>query len=102
MRAFFERQVRQFSHAVSRYFPQGCAISRPAGGYVLWIELPKAVDSITLYHAALKEGITISPGPIFSASGKFRNYVRLNCGITWSEEVDRAILKLGRLCEAQC
>jgi DNA-binding transcriptional MocR family regulator len=101
MRVVLEKQVRKFSHAVARYFPERTAVSRPAGGYVLWIEMPKHVDSIALYHAAVKEGISISPGPIFSASGKFRNYIRLNCGILWSEEVDRAILKLGRLCEAQ-
>jgi DNA-binding transcriptional MocR family regulator len=101
MRVVLDKHVRKFSHAVARYFPEGTAVSRPAGGYVLWIEMPKHVDSIALYHAAVKEGISISPGPIFSASGKFRNYIRMNCGILWSEEVDRAILKLGRLCEAQ-
>jgi DNA-binding transcriptional MocR family regulator len=99
MRSMFENQVRTFSHAVSKYFPEGTAVSRPAGGYVLWIELPKQVDSIALYHASAKEGISISPGPIFSASGKFRNYIRISCGMTWSDEIDRAILKLGRMCE---
>jgi DNA-binding transcriptional MocR family regulator len=101
MRVLFEQQVRTYRNAVSKYFPEGTAISRPMGGYVLWIELPKYVDSITLYHAAMKEGIGISPGPIFTATGKFRNYMRLNCGLKWSDEVDRAILKLGKLCEAQ-
>ena len=101
VRMLFEQQVCVFSQAVSKYFPEGTCVSRPSGGYVLWIELPKRVDSIALYHAALKEGISISPGPVFSASGKFRNYIRLNCGIRWSDEVDRAILKIGRLCEAQ-
>ena len=101
VRLLFEQQVNTFSQAVSKYFPAGTCVSRPSGGYVLWIELPKRVDSIALYHAALNEDISISPGPVFSASGKFRNYIRLNCGISWSDEVDRAILKVGRLCEAQ-
>ena len=101
VRLLFEQQVSTFSQAVSKYFPAGTCVSRPSGGYVLWIELPKRVDSIALYHAALNEDISISPGPVFSASGKFRNYIRLNCGIPWSDEVDRAILKIGRLCEAQ-
>ena len=38
-------------------------MSRPTGGYVLWVELPKQIDSTALYHRALKEGISISPGP---------------------------------------
>jgi len=99
IRQFFETQVATFSQAISKYFPEGTKLSRPAGGYVLWIELPRQVDSVELYHAAMKEGISISPGPIFSASGKFRNYIRLNCGLKWSGEIDRAVLKLGRLCE---
>jgi DNA-binding transcriptional MocR family regulator len=101
MRACFEHQIRTYRHAISKYFPEGTAISRPMGGYVLWVEMPKKVDSVALYHAAMKEGISISPGPIFSASGKYRNYMRLNCGLKWSDEIDRALLKLGRLCEAQ-
>jgi DNA-binding transcriptional MocR family regulator len=99
MRITCEQQVRAFSQAVSKYFPEATRVSRPEGGYVLWIELPREVDSVALFRAALQEGISISPGPMFSASGKFRNCIRLNCGLNWSDEVDRAILKLGRLCD---
>jgi DNA-binding transcriptional MocR family regulator len=101
LRIAFEQQVQMVSQAVTKYFPAGTCVSRPAGGYVLWVELPKNTDSVSVYRAALAEGISISPGPIFSPSGKFRNYIRLNCGRTWSEELDRAVLKLGRLCEAR-
>ncbi len=99
MRQTFEQQVLKYSHAVSKYFPDGTTISRPAGGYVLWIELPKRMDTVALYHLAIKEGISISPGPLFSASGRFRNCFRMNCGVRWSDDVDRAILRIGRLCD---
>ena len=101
VRIAFEQQVHMVSQAVAKYFPEGTCMSRPSGGYVLWIELPKNTDSVAVYRAALEEGISISPGPIFSPSGKFRNYIRLNCGRTWSDELDRALLKLGRLCESR-
>src|SRR5438105_619901 len=100
MRIICEQQVRAISRAVSKYFPEATRVSRPEGGHVLWIELPEGIDSVALFRAALQEGISISPGPIFSASGKFRNCIRLNCGLKWSDEVDRAILRLGRLCES--
>src|SRR5436305_6695241 len=93
MRGMFEDQVRSVSHAVSKYFPEGTRVSRPEGGYVLWIDLPRGTDSVALFRAAIKEGVSISPGPIFSASGKFKNCIRLNCGLKWSDELDRAILK---------
>jgi DNA-binding transcriptional MocR family regulator len=39
------------------------------------------------------------PGTIFSATGRYKNYIRINCGHAWSETHDRALLTLGRLCE---
>src|SRR5206468_1850411 len=75
LRTAFEQQVHMVSQAVAKYFPEGTCMSRPSGGYVLWVELPKNADSVAVYRAALEEGISISPGPIFSPSGKFRNYI---------------------------
>ena len=99
MRIHFEQQVRQMSQAISKYFPEGTCISRPQGGYVLWVELPKGIDSVALYRASMEERVSISPGPIFSARGKFRNCIRLNCGLKWTDEVDRAILTVGRIAQ---
>ena len=42
----------------------------------------------------------ILPGKIFSPSNRFRNHIRINCGHTWSETHERALLRLGRLCES--
>ena len=53
-------------------------MTRPQGGYVLWIELPRAVDSFTLDRKALHEKISIAPGPIFSAKQKYRNFIRVS------------------------
>ena len=53
---------------VSRFFPEGTRMSSPAGGYVLWIELPPKVDAMRLYQLALERGITIGPGHMFSTS----------------------------------
>jgi len=72
---------------------------RPAGGYVLWMQLPGGIDALKLYHAALAEHISILPGGIFSATGRYNNYIRINCGHRWSEAHDRALLTLGRLCD---
>jgi len=99
LRATLAGQMEAVRRAIARYFPGGTRISRPAGGYMLWIELPAQIDALALYRAALAEHISILPGTIFSASGRFRNCIRINCGHTWSEAHDRALLTLGRLCE---
>jgi DNA-binding transcriptional MocR family regulator len=99
LRTTFAGQVEVVRQAIAKYFPEGTRISRPAGGHMLWIELPPKTKALNLFRAALAEHITILPGTIFSATGRYQNYIRINCGHTWSERLDRALLTLGRLCE---
>ena len=63
--------------AIARYFPAQTRVSQPAGGYFLWLELPEQTDSLKLFQMALAQGISIAPGPIFSATQRFRNCIRL-------------------------
>jgi len=97
LRKALATQVQRVILAVSQYFPEGTRVTRPAGGFVLWVELPKRVDSIELYRKALEERISIAPGPIFSAKQKYQNFIRLSCGQLWSERLEQAIMTLGRL-----
>jgi DNA-binding transcriptional MocR family regulator len=82
---------------VTRFFPAGTRMSSPAGGYVLWIELPAKVDSMKLYQLALARGITIGPGYMFSVSDSYRNFIRLNYSMPWSPEIEQAIITVGKL-----
>ncbi len=99
LRAAFAGRVETVRQAIARYFPAGTRVSRPAGGLLLWIEMPPKTDALQLYQAALAEKIAILPGRIFSPSNRFRNHIRINCGQTWTEMHERALLQLGRLCE---
>jgi DNA-binding transcriptional MocR family regulator len=89
-------QVARISEAILRAFPEGTEISRPQGGFVVWVKLPKGLSSVDLYRKAVDAKINISPGVIFSASGRFENYIRISCG-SWSDAIARAISKLGGL-----
>jgi len=97
LRRILATQVQQMSNAVSRYFPAGTKVTRPQGGYVLWVELPRSVDSLDLHRRALAQKISIAPGPIFSAKQKYKNFIRLSCGLPWSEKVDNAVRILADL-----
>lgn len=57
----------------------------PAGGYMLWIELPSRVDGLKLHRAALLERISILPGVLFSATGWYKSCIRINCGRVWTK-----------------
>jgi DNA-binding transcriptional MocR family regulator len=101
MRAAFAAQTQQTASAVGEYFPEGTKVTRPAGGFVLWVELPHGVNSLELQERALAEKISISPGPMFSARQGYENYIRLSCGYPWSARIDQALRTLGRLVRQQ-
>jgi DNA-binding transcriptional MocR family regulator len=93
--------VRIISQAAAKYLPEGTRITRPDAGYLLWVEMPKKVDAVKLFRAALEHKITVVPGSIFSATGRFSNCLRISCGYRWSDAIDRALVTLGRLAEEQ-
>jgi DNA-binding transcriptional MocR family regulator len=99
LRLAFSGQVQAVSQAIAKHFPSGTRLTRPVGGYLLWVELPKRVSALTLFRRALAQNITILPGPLFSASGHFKSHIRVSCGYPWSHDLDRALLTLGMLCE---
>lgn len=82
---------------VQQYFPAGTKVSNPQGGAVLWIELNEQADCSDLFQQALRQGISIAPGTLFSPSQKFRNCFRLSFGVRWQPELELAIQRLGQL-----
>jgi len=97
VRRLYEQQAGMMRAAVARHFPRGTRTSHPAGGYVLWVELPEGADSMAIYHAALERGITVGPGTMFSATDRYRHFIRLNYSYPWSPEIEAALRTVGRL-----
>ena len=87
--------------AVERHFPEGTRLARPRGGYFLWLELPRQVDTLRLHQQALARGISTAPGPIFSAKREFGQYLRLNFGHPESSGQQQAVATLGQLIAEQ-
>ncbi len=90
MRRIYHSQMEKMRLAISNYFPPQTRITRPQGGQVLWLELPQNFDVMQLYESALEYRISIAPGIIFSPSKSYRNCLRLNFGLLWSEDSDLA------------
>lgn len=99
LRRVYTRQVAQARDAIGRYFPQGTRVSRPDGGFVLWVEMPESVDALALHEEALQKGISIAPGTIFSTGDRFGNCIRVNAAF-WSERIEQALETVGGLAEA--
>ncbi len=83
--------------AVARAFPEGTAISRPMGGFVLWVELPRRVSGTEVFAQARAAGINVAPGKMFSTTDKYQHCLRLNCANPWSDRIEGAIQRLGEI-----
>ena len=97
LRATLAGQQAQYIAAVASFFPEGTKVTRASGGYFAWIELPEGRDALSLHRHALNSGISIAPGPIFSASRGFGRCLRLNYGHPFDARVEGALRMLGAL-----
>jgi DNA-binding transcriptional MocR family regulator len=96
LRPELQCNAERMSAVVAQYFPRQTRTSKPVGGCVLWLELPKKVDSEILFELAIEAGISIAPGLIFSPCNRYRNFIRLSFGHPWSEQIEESIEWLGR------
>lgn len=102
MRQEFRKNLSVYQLAVQQHFPAGTQMSRPVGGFVLWVSLPGRVDAQELHVRALEHGLSIAPGLIFSNTEQFNHCIRLNCGIPWNAETEQAVMTLGVLATQLC
>lgn len=97
LRFTLENRQQAMQAAIARHFPATTKVSRPDGGFFLWLELPEQVDSLKLFSMALSQGISIAPGPIFSATRRFENCIRLNYGHAHTAQTEQALALLGKM-----
>jgi DNA-binding transcriptional MocR family regulator len=97
LRGALNLQLSEMDNAIRRWLPEGVRRTHPTGGYFLWLELPEAIDAMELHRLAIEQGVSLAPGPIFSATHAFEHYVRVNFGHPWSPKIDNAIRVLGEL-----
>lgn len=97
LRATLRGNRDQYIEALGRYCPAGTRVSRPGGGYFLWVELPGHADALALQRQAMHEGVSLAPGPMFSASRLFSHHVRINYGHPLTAQVEAALESVGRL-----
>jgi DNA-binding transcriptional MocR family regulator len=95
MRTQYQRNRDLILEWVSRYFPAGTRASRPQGSFMLWVELPEGFDTLKLNRVLVEQGVQVAVGSIFSASGKYRNCLRMNYGAKPTPQIEEAVRKVG-------
>ena len=83
--------------AISECFPRTCRVTHPAGGFVLWVEFPKGTDALKLYRLAMARGVSVAPGPMFSARYDYASCLRLNFGYASVQQIQEGVRTIAQL-----
>ena len=96
------RQVEQYRQFMTQAF-EGVEIriNQPQGGYALWLQMPKQIDSLKMYRYAQQRSINIVPGLVFGEDLRYNNCIRLNAGHELSEDIKQAIQVLANWVKTQ-
>ncbi|KEA63219.1 Transcriptional regulator, GntR family domain [Marinobacterium lacunae] len=95
VRAQYQRYRDQMVSWLEEHFPPGIRISYPQGGYLLWVEFAREVDCVELNRELSDRQFRIAPGVLFSATGKYRNCMRLNFVNGVDAQTEEALCVLG-------
>lgn len=95
VRLLYKQGRDHLINCIEQYFPEDTRISFPQGGYILWVELNKRYDAVTLASDCKAGNVSIAPGTLFSGTGKYRNCMRLNFSEKTEIEREQGIQQLG-------
>ena len=95
MRQIYQRNMEIYTCWLREFFPCGICVTRPKGGFMLWVELPEQVDMVCVAKQLCRLKIQVAPGSLFSASGKYRNCLRINCALPPIEKHKEVMVQLG-------
>lgn len=90
-------QMDSLMASVEGHFSSCYSMTKPDGGYSLWIQLPDNIDATRLYQRAKEEGINVTPGEVFSSRALYRSCIRLNAGNPWSPRLEDAVSRLSQM-----
>ena len=90
-------RMEQGIDLIGEYFPPGCKVVKPSGGFMCWVEGPPGFDSIAACRDALARGVGLPPGPLFSVREAFRNCIGLNLSFPWTADAKARLKAIGEL-----
>jgi DNA-binding transcriptional MocR family regulator len=87
----------RYIQSITEHLPEDTRLTRPHGGFALWLELGKNINTYQVHKKALKQNVGIAPGQIFSLRSNYQNCFRIGFGEPWSKEVENGMRKIGKL-----
>jgi DNA-binding transcriptional MocR family regulator len=83
---------------IEECFPASAKVWKPAGGFLLWVELPSDVQIKKVYRSALAQNVAFCHGAAFFTSEEQQfPAMRLNCSRPSEEQLVKGLRILGKI-----
>jgi 2-aminoadipate transaminase len=88
--------------SLNERFGTAAEFTEPKGGIFLWVKLPDNVDTLKLYQAAFKAGVSINPGPEWCTDKAYStSRMRLCFASPSHEEIREGVAVLADVCRRE-
>jgi DNA-binding transcriptional MocR family regulator len=101
LRGIYGARMEALRVLLERELPEQVSVSKPGGGYFLWLELPSYIDTEQLLESAQARGIGFVPGTRFSGPGRQKQKLRLSISHYPQEKLLEAGTLLAELIRAE-
>ena len=95
MRSRLKNRLALAHRTILNRFPVGTRVERPAGGYVLWAELPPGVSGRALAAAARENGVLVSAGADFQPDQADVSAIRISVARGSASDLEKALEIVG-------
>ncbi|RTZ16665.1 PLP-dependent aminotransferase family protein [Vibrio aquaticus] len=96
LRKLMQQRQQEYLTYIRETFPPQCTVNDPHGGYFLWLQLAKNIDSYELYEHLQKNGVSIGYGRLFSSQQQYQHCIRLNVSFAFEPEIRMALNQISK------
>jgi 2-aminoadipate transaminase len=87
--------------ALTRLMPPGCAWTKPAGGFYVWLRMPEGIDAKAMLPRAISARVAYVPGTGFYADGSGGQFARLCYAFPPPDRIREGIRRLAGVVEGE-
>jgi DNA-binding transcriptional MocR family regulator len=90
------KQRRDAAQAAMKEFLPDLTTTNPGGGFYLWVDLPKGINSKTMLPRAVENLVAYTPGTAFYGNGTGQEYLRISYSYPTPENIRVGVERLAR------
>jgi 2-aminoadipate transaminase len=93
---FYKERSEVLLDALARHMPGEYRVDPPQGGHHAWVTLTRNFDDRSLYEAAVRHGVTFTPGLAVTADRTSQTKLRLSFSLLSPEQLNEGVKRLAR------